>query len=270
MKTKGLFLAFTLAAISASPPNAATDPLRIGLQLLESGDNERALASLETASQQTDDPGLVAYNRGIALARLGRLREAELQFIRCLDDDAIPTERRAKALYNRGVCLLSRDDLPAIRTAIDCFSLCRDEAADAVLVADAKHNLEVAKARWQRARLKETQPPSPSEGGYEPPSPPRTHDSTAEDASANSGANGSAAAKAQPTLQKVDSPAKSTNQMAPGAGTLPVLKDDAVLTPLSPDDTQAYLDQTAKRLARQRLNVERLRGGPDRPGVRDW
>jgi tetratricopeptide (TPR) repeat protein len=267
MNAKRLIFAFGFAAILAAPPDAADDSLRTALLLLEAGDGERAMPLLEAASQHTDDPGLVAYNRGVALARRGRLREAELQFIRCLDDDAIPAERRAKALYNRGVCLLSRDDLPAIRTAIDCFSLSRDEASDAVLIADAKHNLEVAKAHWQRARLKEVQPPSPNEGGYEPP---RTHDSTPQNESTNGGANGSAIAKAQPTLQKADGAAKATNQVAPGAGTLPVLKDDAVLTPLSPEDTQAYLDQTAQRLARQRQSVERLRGGPDRPGVRDW
>jgi len=269
MNAKCLLLAFALATISAAPPTDANELLRHGLKLLEAGETELALPFLEAAAERSDDPGLVAYNRGLALARLGRMREAELQFLHALDDDVIPAERRAKALYNRGLCLLTRDDLPAIRTAIECFTLCRDEGKDAVLIADAKHNLEVAKERWRQARLKQAQPPSPNDGGYEE-SPPKKNEATAQSDPTTNGTGGSSTAKAQPSTQPAEGNAKGTSQMAPGAGTLPVLKDDATLTPLSPEDTQTYLDQTARRLARQRQSVEHLRGGPDRPGVRDW
>src|SRR5205823_5842396 len=98
------------------------------------GDDEKSLALLEAAAERAADPGLVAFDRGVALARLGRAREAELQFLRCLDDAEIPDERKARALYNRGVCLLAReDDLAAIRAAVDCFAACREVAAEPLL-----------------------------------------------------------------------------------------------------------------------------------------
>ena len=42
------------------------------------------------------------------------------------------------------------------------------------------------------------------------------------------------------------------------------------LTAVLDGDTRAYLDVAEERLTRQRRGIERLRGGPDRPGVRDW
>ncbi len=56
----------------------------------------------------------------------------------------------------------------------------------------------------------------------------------------------------------------------PGAGTLPVIKDDSVLVPLTPQQTDAYLELTAQRLLQQRRMNERLRAGPERNHVRDW
>lgn len=260
---KLLILIFSLLAVSASP-DVELEALRTGLAHLEAGENEAALRSFELAARLTDDPGIVAFDRGIALARLGRFRDAEVQFIRCLDDSEIPMERRARALYNRGVCLIDRDDIAAIRMSIDCFAASRDISSDPQLTADAKFNLELAKLRWHAMKPRTSQAPTPNDGSYDDPSRPD---------SSNGSADGRAdtTTGTKPTTEKAGgNPANPVTPRTPGAGTLPVLKDDSVLTPMSSEETQVYLEQLAERLRRQRQNVERLRAGPDCPGVRDW
>jgi len=254
MRTTLFFLIF-----AATP----SEPLSSGLQALQQGDAATALPWLDAAAGTTADPGLVAFNRGVALWQLGRPREAEVQFERCLDDAAIPQSRRAQALYNRGVCLLARDDLPALRLAMDCLTLSRDAAA-AELKADAEHNLEIAKLRWQRARLQPPEPPARSESGLE-------------NASKNDAGTGTSdeSMNAKQAMTPATGPAGANDRAAsglprPGAGSLPVLRDDAILMPLSPDDTRSYLEQAARRLATQRHAIEAMRRGPERRGVRDW
>ncbi len=97
-------IAFALAAVSANP----ADELRTGIQFLEAGNPELALAALERAAERSDDPGLVAFNRGVALVQLNRHREAELQFLHCLDDGEIPAERRATAIVTLNATCLHR------------------------------------------------------------------------------------------------------------------------------------------------------------------
>ena len=46
------------------------------------------------AMERTDDPGLVAFNKAVIALQLGDLRDAELHYLRCLDDQAAPPLRR--------------------------------------------------------------------------------------------------------------------------------------------------------------------------------
>lgn len=250
-----------LLAVAALFASAGDAGFRRALELAEAGRGEESLAMVETAAHGLD-PSLVFFNRGVVLARLGRFRAAEVQFVRSLDGDGVPTARRAAAWYNRGVCLMARDDRAAMKDAIDCFVISRDLAADAALAADARFNLEVAKQRWLASHARAPEGPAPGdtaaggesgdaarpgETGTEVGGEPRPHD-------------GSAGRE----------PPKATEERAPGIGTLPVLPDDAVLTPLSPEDARALLERAGQRIARQRRSVDALRASPDRPGVRDW
>jgi hypothetical protein len=56
----------------------------------------------------------------------------------------------------------------------------------------------------------------------------------------------------------------------PGAGNLPVLKDEDELTPLSADDTRAYLRQAAERLRKERLNLRKQSAVPEGARPNDW
>ena len=63
---------------------------------LENKDYAAALKFYEQAEPLTADPGLVAFNKGATLIRLGRHREAELCYLRCLQDRAAPAQRRSQ------------------------------------------------------------------------------------------------------------------------------------------------------------------------------
>ncbi|MBA2587205.1 MAG: tetratricopeptide repeat protein, partial [Alphaproteobacteria bacterium] len=65
------------------------------------------LAAFETVRQARPDFPDLSYNRGTALAALGRPAEA----LDCFDE-ALETDRTIDALYNRAVAVLRMDRLP--------------------------------------------------------------------------------------------------------------------------------------------------------------
>src|SRR5688572_15489442 len=115
MNRAALFLT-AAALVSAAPADPPDELVRRGNAAFRSGDPFAAVKLYAAAGERTDDPGLVAFNAAAALFDQGEYREAELHYLRALDDRAAPPDRRAKALYNRGVCLVKRaTDLPALR-----------------------------------------------------------------------------------------------------------------------------------------------------------
>src|SRR5687768_5454579 len=126
MKRAALLL--TAAALaSAAPADPPDDLVRRGNAAFRGGDPAAAGKLYAAAAERTDDPGRVAFNAAAALFDQGEYREAEVHYLRALDDRAAPPDRRAKALYNRGVCLVKRaTDLPALRSAVSCFEQALD------------------------------------------------------------------------------------------------------------------------------------------------
>jgi tetratricopeptide (TPR) repeat protein len=239
---------------------------QFALQSWRAGEQLDAESRLRSLLEFTDDPGLIAFNLGVMAAERGEYREAELHFVRTLDDDEISHERRVRAMYNRGVCLLHRPDTLGLRTAIQCFEQCLElTPRDGALVADAKHNLELAKLLWLKQRQKQSQPPTPNdELPEEPRSPPLTESVTDGD--------GRAATEQKPAPQR-GSPRPAPDQspqLGPAAGTLPVVSDTSDVQRLAPEDTTTLLDRIELRLQNARRQNEQLRAGPDRPNVRDW
>ena len=274
-----LVLATALLAVSAGPFDSP-DPeelIQLGNDAVHRGDLDAAERLYSRAAERTADPGLVAFNRGtVALAR-GEVREAELEYVRALDDRAAQPDRRARALYNRGVCLLQRGGTAAAyRTAIACFEQALDlAAADEPLTADARNNLELAKLLWHRARSKEKTPPKPNElpPDAPPESPPDTRPETGStDPGAADGTGGGAGSRPQtiPGKYPHGTAPREMPQQTPGAGSLPVILDADQPERLSPDEARTLLRQIAGRIEKDRKANVRMRTGPERPHVRDW
>jgi hypothetical protein len=210
---------------------------------------------------------------------LGEYREAELHYLRALDDRAAPADRRAKGLYNRGVCLVKRaTDLPALRTAVACFEQAiESDALDEPLRADARYNLELAKLLWAdaRARQGKTDTPNqlpPEEQPEAKPPPAAGPDPGADPGRESEGAGTGPGGQPLPaaTARPGGAVPQPTDRKTAGAGTLPVLVDAPQAQKLSPDDARAHLARVAERLDRDRKANARLLAGPERPHVRDW
>ncbi len=247
------------------------DALRVANQIAQSGSDE-AEAYYELAARETSDPGLIAFNRAHYRFVQGDYREAELFYLRCLEDREIPETRKAEALYNRGVCLIMRGGQATIfRAAIASFEECL--AMDVIgesLAHDARYNLELAKLLWSLALRSEANRPTPNE------SIPQEQAKASPELPRNDvPAEGDPNQKSTPTISEQQTNNKTgsesmTDHVKSGAGTLPVLKDTGEIQKLSLEDTETLLDRTALRLKAARLQNEALRAGPERPNVRDW
>lgn len=269
---------FAVTAAAAAPvAGPADDVLRAATAAIRQKDVVRAGKLLAACEERSTDPGLVAFNRGVLDFEAEDYREAELNFLRCLEDRAIPADRRAAALYNRGVSLALRgEEEKTLRSAVACFEQCLDATApEGPLARDARHNLELTKLLWARARAKQATPPTPNDHQEEPP--PRPPTPMAEDSAMNPGAEAqpvpaTPAATAQATQpQPAAGQPAATGQQTPGRSHLPVLDGAGQqLQHLSADDTAALLDVAESRLQKARKRNEQMRAGPERPNVRDW
>jgi Ca-activated chloride channel family protein len=262
-----------LLLVSAAP--AVDEAMRRGNSALDAGKADEALAHFARAAERTTDPGQVAFNQGVALARLARHRDAELHFRRCLSD--AEGERRARALYNLGCCLLqeSRGRLVRpLRQAVSCFEQSLD-AADATLCPDVVHNLELAKRMLLAARASSPNQPEPPDDEPDfPASRPITPDPMSPTAPGREPDTALAPADRSPQANaKSGDPgnAKSTDHPPPpGKGNLPPLPDDDALVQMTPEDARAHLERAAARIATERL--ARLRQTAPTPSQRypEW
>lgn len=266
------FLLLSFALIAAAPTRDA-DPdelTRAANAAFQRGELAEADRLYQLAGERTRDPGLVAFNRAAVCVARGEMWEAERHYLQSLDDREAPGERRARASYNRGVCLLARGG-PAMvyRSAIAAFEQALDLLpGDDPLAADARHNLELAKLLWLRAREAEKARSRPSDLPPDLlPEPPRhpemggSEDPGGTEASVGGPDPGGTAAGPGPA---------GAGRKTPGAGNLPVLQDGDQAQPLSPQDARAHLRVLADRLASDRHKSARLLVGPERPNVRDW
>lgn len=251
----GLFLVLVSAA-----GTDVDDLVRRGNAAYDRKDYESALLLFTQAEEPTTDPGLIAFNKGAALFRLERFREAELHFRRCLQDAEAPSSRLARAWYDLGNCLVKQaggDDVKALETALGCFRECdKLGGADDSLRGDARHNFEIARLLWLEARAKTPQKgerPDPHEtknGAEPPPKKPKKEDKSAEK-------NG-------------DDPGTAKEQKKLAAlGKLLVLPDADRLLPLSPEDTMSFLERTRARVLQERSEYRRQAVMPSEK-VKDW
>jgi tetratricopeptide (TPR) repeat protein len=266
-----LSLVCVVALLAADLPR---NLLNRGNEALANGQPEIAQQLYSAASERAEDPGQVSFNQGIAHAHQGNYREAELCFLRALDDRESPPDRRAKALYNRAVCLLNRDTrAETYRTAIACLNACLAlEPSEGTLKADAQHNLELAKLLWGRARTQERTPPKASDPPPEaiPQQPPEAKDSDpgAED-QGNSGTPRGTPKPVGVEANRGQNPLE-TDQTAPGTGPLPVQLDAEDPRPVSPYDALRHLETIAERLRNDRRKNLELLSKPEPRHVPNW
>ncbi len=280
----GAFLICLIFLIAAASPRTETTPeelIRQANAAFLRGDIEDADRLYEAAEEKTTDPGLVAFNRAAVLFQMGDFREAELHFARVLDDAECPADRAAKALYNRGTCLLRRGGsaAAAYRSAIACLERCLESTvADEPLKADARHNLELAKILWNESRKTASKPESPNDNP--PPEdsqnnpPPKTSGNEPQTGNTESGDGSTSGTNTKPVSQQSMMPANGANSNptpTPGnAPNLQPLQDTSTPQPLSPEETREHLKRTAERLKKDRQDLHKSIYGPERFGHIDW
>jgi tetratricopeptide (TPR) repeat protein len=265
--------------VSAGPATVPDDLIRQGNDAIARGDIDTAEGLYQQAEERADDPGLVAFNKGIALYRHGDFRRAELSFRRTLGDASIPADRRERALYNLGNSLVREagdTDVKLLQAAIESFELVLRESSDDGLRRDAGHNLEIAKLLWAKARARrpanERDPnwDEPRDPNRPPPDPSKKEDSGND--STNEGS------KIPETGTKIDPgkgpdpgvAPKETPKAVPGQGSLPVLPDTGEVPSLSQEDARTELKRTADRLQRERQKLREEAASGERIRANDW
>ena len=258
---------------------AASEPaelLRRGNAAFALEQYETALELYEQAEIRTSDPGLVAFNKGAALYRLGRYREAEIHYLLSRQD--AEGERLPRVLYDLGNALLmeSRARDPKLLTrAITSYEEClRQENAPAELLENAKHNLTLAKLLLQKAKNAKN-PSYPNDQNPEDRHPrPEDVGNDSQDSrigsefldSRNDGRQRRHVHPGDP-----DSEGGNSDQPREGAmGNLPPIPDEDKLVPLSSEDTSAYLKKTADRILEERRKHHMISVARPSQNIKDW
>lgn len=273
------YAGLAIVLVSAGPAPLPDELIRQGNEAIARGEIDAAEALYQQAEERAPDPGLVAFNKGIALYRHGDFRRAELSFRRTLGDAAIPADRRERALYNLGNCMVreaGETDVKLLQAAIDSFELVLRESSDEGLRADAGHNLEIAKLLWAKARARrptnERDPnwDEPREPNRPPPDPNKK-----EDVGSDSTGDGSKTPEAGTKIDPGKGPdpglaPKETPKAVPGQGSVPVLPDTGEVPSLSHEDARAELKRTADRLQRERQKLREEAVSGERIRANDW
>jgi tetratricopeptide (TPR) repeat protein len=254
-----------------APRSPADNFVRQGNTAFANKDYALALKYYEQAEELIADPGLVAFNKGAALYWLERYREAELHYLRCLEDQKVPPFRKARGYYDLGNCLVKQalpDDAATLERAITAYRDCLALAAgDSELTADARHNLELASLLWLRARAAAKHSPDnpdrPDEQKANAENP-----NTQENSGLNKGRSGEPGDKG---IEKIDAEPgdQDGRKKQASAGKLLNLPDQNELVPLPPEDAMAFLEQAARRIHVEQRDYRRT-AVPPSDKVRDW
>jgi Ca-activated chloride channel family protein len=260
--------------VGAISPEKAVDFVRQGKAAFDRADFVAAVESYDHAEESTTDPGLVAFNKAAALYHLGRYREAELHY-RYAREQAKGL-RAAQLLYNLGNCIVQQAqdrDARRLKEAIGFYELCMQQpATDAALLKDARHNLEVARLLWLKAKAAKprSEQDDPEQGNeHEQPS---NQEDTGPRGDPLRMAMRNERGKAEPLrgANPATTAADTEQPPPPGKGNLPTLPDTDELAPLSAEDAAEYLQQAATRILRERLEYQRQMVPTVSANVMDW
>lgn len=272
-----------LVLLGADPPVTVERLLRQGNAAFERGDFPAALALYEQAEERATDPGQVAFNKATALYRLGLAEEnagARARTFRSAEDHyrrgaaGADEPRRCRALFGLGNSLLQArgEEAAALREAVRCYRAC---LADPDLAEHARHNLELAKLLWLKARERASRPDqenqNPKDGSNSSQNDPPMNDRDAGPDGSDPGAGQKFdRATGQPIQPGVGQQPVETTQRSPGQGDLPPVPDDEQAAPLTPREGEQHLEQAVDRILRDR-RTHRLRSSRTPAGpVKDW
>jgi tetratricopeptide (TPR) repeat protein len=261
-------LALTLT--SALPVEDVERLVRRGNEAFDREDYTAAVADYARAEDYVTDPGLVAFNKGAALYRLGRFREAELHYLRCREDAT--GERLARVLFDLGNSILqqARDrDASRLEQAIAHYEECLSHLeAGPELRDDARCNLQLARALLIKAKA--SKDPSNPEGSDPKDYPNEPRHGKGEYGPDSLDPRSRARAVTDPRGDATREPGSSQQRPPPGMGNLPLLPDQDELAPLSPEDTAEYLRQVAARILRERREHKQQTTSPAAHTFMDW
>ncbi|HEV3256497.1 MAG TPA: hypothetical protein VG013_06445 [Gemmataceae bacterium] len=279
-----------LVLAGALPARDADKLVRQGDAAFDRGDYAAAVDLYNRAEESITDPGLVAFNKGAALYRLALaaddeptrrqlFHEAELHYRRCLED--APDDRRARGLYDLGNALVQQaqeQDVKILQEAVGWYEQClHQDDTDPELLEDARHNLGLARALLLRARAAKARHDTESSAEEDPNPPPNDgqhdrgpgpHGTDYDPVSPND--HGKPTQVAGPAMRP-DKGSQRTNQDAsPGAGHERTIPDQDDLVPMSPEDTQKYVDQAAARINRELRDRRQHSLPPPSRTIKDW
>ena len=277
MLRQGVWLTILgLWSFAQGPPAASDEFLRRAIARYSNGDFQSALEFCERAEEFTQDPGLVAFDKAAALYQMGRDRQAELHYRRCLED--AQGVRLARASYNLGNCLVRQshaDNRRLLLEAIACYERCLQQPeVDASLASDVRYNLELAKLLLQSAKAGKPQDDSKSSADTSDGRFPNANEQNAME-SADGGDRaemdrGEKAGRDSPLFGGAEDKRRSRRMTQPGRGNLPPIPDEPVGSTLSPEDARDHLQKAADRIVGERRR-HRARGGQPMPAhVKDW
>src|SRR5687768_2750125 len=124
MKKSAWFLVLVAATsllVSAAPNAKPDDLIREGNRAIEKEQFEAALQLFLDAEERGTDPGLIAFNKATAYWHIGDYRKAENHYRMALDDAAAAPERRTRAFFNLGNCLVKQSEDRDIRLLRDAI-----------------------------------------------------------------------------------------------------------------------------------------------------
>jgi len=266
-----------LALVAAAPASVPPDELvRQGNDAVVRKQYPDALKLYEQAEERGNDPGLVAFNEGVALYEKGDYARAEAHF-RLTRQDAMGS-RQVRASYNLAASLLRTagdSDVAKLAEAVSLFEVCLGhDAADERLAADARHNLELAKMLWVQAKArpnpqKEKAPPEEEDPKSQPPKPDPVKQPGGEDGAVNP--TKGVGQRVNVTPEQGKEPIKIDGQPAPGDNpSLPVIPVREELAPMSREDAEAHLRQAIERVIQEgRTHRQRSLKVPSGK-VRNW
>lgn len=264
-----------LAAVvlaSAAPPADPLERLRAGNAAFEREEYAAAVSSYRAAEELAIDPGLVAFNEGVALYRLGQFREAERAFVCCLEDAR--GERRARACYNLGnvlVRLSQGQDAGRLDQAIASYETClRETNLDPVLAEDVRHNLELARRLRAQARPRKDNPESDPNDQKPAPDPGRQQNRRTAAAPGGAEPGEEEGGKVVPGEAAGDKKGPHARQPRPGAGNLQPIPDEDELADVPPEDAREHLRRAAAKIRDERARQRHQALPVPSRNVRDW
>lgn len=259
-------VALAVVLVSATQSPSVERKLREGSDAFAREDFELALKLFEQAEEQASDPGLVAFNKAAVLYRLGRYREAELHYRRCLEDHGIPDDRNVRARFGLGNALFQQSTRKQqYESAIAAYRECMAATVSgSTLHADARFNLELARLLSLQAKADESSK-LPNDSSHDPKTG-KSSDSPKDGSMGKDGSSSTGEPNGKGDTGESGGKDKSGKVKA---GPLTVLPDEAQLAPLSPAETEAHLEQLTERILRERRGYRRhAQAAP--ANVKDW